>query len=78
MAKQLTFEQSLAEQGRIDCFEWTGCPGAVLMDRPRRELLARTCFAAYQHRRVGARDLRNALGNPLHSRAATDQVMFQM
>jgi len=61
MAKKLAFEQSIAEQGTIDGFEWTGFSGAILMDCACRELFASTRLAAYQHCRVAVRDLCNTL-----------------
>src|SRR5690606_7077443 len=48
---------------------------AVVMDRPRRQLLARPCFAGDQHRARRGRDGLEKLKQLPHARAAADDAL---
>ena len=73
MAEQLGFEEVGGEGGDVDGEERSVPPGAVLVERPREDLLPGAALAAKDDGRVGGRDPRRANEERLHHGAFGDQ-----
>ncbi len=73
--EQLRFEQRLGHRRAVDRDERPARPRAVVVDRPRDQLLAGARLAQQQHGHVARRDPPDQLEHALHRRAAADDPL---
>ena len=75
VTEQLGFEQRLRDRAAVQGHEPVGPPGAVVVDRPRRQFLARPGFTGDEHRARRRGHGFQQLEQVAHHAAAPDQAI---
>ena len=74
VAEQFGLDQPVGNGAAVDGDQRPGAPRAAAQNRPRRQLLAGSCFALDQDRRVAAGDLLDLLRDGAHGGGVADEL----